>query len=447
MKFYAWILTGLLLYPFLATGQTSTEVLTLDDCIRIALDNNYNLNFAKLDNQVAKKTYTQSYSGILPQVNVFYGQGKYERGPSSYLGNDYIGVNPALPFTFQKTVGRNYYGQLRINQTLFDGGRWWLDIKKAKYDKLSSDYNFLSTRQNIIVTVRQLYMDLLKQEELLEVTRQAVERSKEQLERIKSMHEVGSVAQIDVFRSRVNLGNDRIEMLNQENTVRKARHSLNIALGRDPNAPLQIDKNVHFEKKLGELNDQIQKALANNPDIKAQVNKVKSAKYQLRQAKSAFLPNVSASYFYQRRVPQFDGIYKDLDREYYWEIGFNISWNLFNGFSDALNVQKAKLGHRYEQQKLEYDRLQLKSKVSYLSDDLKAFNEFIDINKENLESAQEDYRLAQERYRLGSGTILDLREAQVNLATAEQLLIAARFNAYITYAEIQKALGELVGEK
>jgi len=444
MVFMRGILGIILFLPLLLWGQEAQEVLTLDDCIRIALQQNTTLTLATIDREIASKNYLQSYSNVLPQVNFSYSGSQYERGPTSYIGNDYIGVNPALPFTYQVTTGHNYYAEFRVSQNIFDGGRWWFNIKKSKLDRESSKFNYLSTRQNIIVTVRQLYIDLLKQEKLLKVKQQAVDRSKDQLEQVRSMYEVGSRAQIDVYRSEVNLGNDRIELLNQENAVREARQALNIALGRDPNAPLAIESNVKFEKEVGDLQQMLEEALQKNPEIKASELNVKSTRFGVRLAESAFLPNLRAFYFYQRRVPQFRGLYEKFDREYSWYVGISISWNLFNGFSDYLGVQKAKLNQRYAAQQLDDNRRNLKAKVTTLYHNLNSLNEIIKINEKNLESAREDYRLAQERYRLGSGTLLELRDAQLNLANAEQILVSAEYNAYITYAELQQALGKLV---
>ncbi len=428
----------------LAAQTDSLQVLTLDDCVHLALKNNFDLKLARIDNRVAERTHRQSYSNILPSLTLSYGSSQFERGPSSYLGNDYIGVVPSLPFTYQKTTGRNYFFEARVGQNIFDGGRWYWNIKKTKIEQEISNYQLLASRQNIVVTVRQLYIDLLKQQKLLQVKKQAVERSEEQLKQVQSMYEVGSAARVDVYRSEVNLGNDRIALLNQQTTVMEARQALNLAMGREPNAPLQIDTTVQFERRVGELEDLVQRALQNNPTLKTYQMSIRSASYNEKLAKSAFLPNLSAYFFYQRRVPRFKGLYDDLEREYNWYIGLSLSWNLFNGFNDYLNLQKARLNEQYAREQYEYQILNLKSKVSTLYKNLKALEEIIQVNRTNLLSAKEDYRLAQERYRLGSGTLIELRDAQVKLANAEQILVTAEFNAYLTYAELQQALGELV---
>ncbi len=433
-----------LMMPIWLFGQEPTKVLTLDECVQIALEKNSDYIMSKLNKDIARKEYLSSYSSILPELSVSYDQSKYERGPTSYIGNDYIGIDPNWPPSVETTVGRTYFFLLRVKQNIFDGGRWFLNIKKTKYDQEKSLYDYLAARQNVIVTVRQYYMDLLKQEKLLEVYEQAVKRSEEQLERSKSMYQVGSVAQIDVFRSEVNLGKDRINYLTQKNKVLEARRNLNLAMGLDPDTPIEIDRNVHFERIFNNLDELVEQALAQNPTVKSREYNLKSTKYNVKLAKSAFLPDISLYYNYQRRVPRFAAMYEERDREYTYTVGLSVSWNLFNGFSDYLAVQKAKLSERYAQEQFNYEILSLKSKISTLFNNLKAYDEIIKINQQNLAASKEDYRLAQERYQLGSGTILELREAQVNLAQAEQQLVTAEFDAYITYAELQQAIGQLV---
>ncbi|RMG65010.1 MAG: hypothetical protein D6715_08955 [Calditrichaeota bacterium] len=190
----------------------------------------------------------------------------------------------------------------------------------------------------------------------------------------------------------------------------------------------------------------MQRALANNPGIKELEQTYRSSRLQIALAKSSFLPRLSAFYTYSRRVPDFKAIYKNFEREFTWTLGVRLTWNLFNGFSDYLNLQQAKINTRVSNERLVESRRNLLSTVKNLYDNLQALKEIIKINQENLESAREEYRLAQERYRVGAGTALELREAQVNLTRAEQILVSAEYNAIITHAQLQAAVGEYVNK-
>ncbi|MEJ2056179.1 MAG: TolC family protein, partial [Calditrichaceae bacterium] len=119
-------------------------------------------------------------------------------------------------------------------------------IRKAKKDKESSEYALLGQTNDVILQVQQAYFNLNKQSKLLEVYEVAVSRSQAQLDRTEKMYELGATAQLDVFQARVNLGNDRISLLQQKNTVDQAKKNLNLAMGRDPFTSLQINTNYQY---------------------------------------------------------------------------------------------------------------------------------------------------------------------------------------------------------
>ncbi len=441
----AWLLTlfAFAMFNTLLAQETGVEALSLEDCIRIALENNSQLKIVQYQKSLASRQHRQSYSNILPQVNFTFDASTFKRGPTFYIGNEFVGENP---LTNKTITGENYSASLVVSQNLFDGGFWWNNIRKTAIDQKSTEFRFMDQRQQTIVTVQQAYFTLLQELKLLDVYKQAVNRSAEQLERSEKMYELGAVAQVDVFRARVNLGNDRIQYLNQKNAVEKARQNLNLAMGRDPNTPLEIQQEFSYSRETASLDELLKQALANNPGIKELEQTYHASRLQIALAKSSFLPRLSAFYTYSRRVPDFKAIYKNFEREFTWTLGVRLTWNLFNGFSDYLNIQQAKINARLSSERLLESRRNLLSTVKTLYDNLQALNEIIKINQENLESAREEYRLAQERYRIGSGTALELREAQVNLTRAEQILVSAEYDAIITHAQLQAAVGGFLNQ-
>ena len=116
---------------------------------------------------------------------------------------------------------------------------------------------------------------------------------------------------------------------------------------------------------------------------------------------------------------------------------------MFNGFSDKVTVQQSKLQLKNNKETLIANERSIKSSIMQLLDNYESYFEIIDINKDNLEASKEEYRLAEERYRIGSGTQLELREAQVNLTRAEQTLVAARYNSRIVQAQLEEKIGTI----
>jgi outer membrane protein TolC len=121
--------------------------------------------------------------------------------------------------------------------------------------------------------------------------------------------------------------------------------------------------------------------------------------------------------------------------------GVSVSFNIFNGFSDFVSVQKAKIAEKSAKENFEAYKRSLASEIEQYYADYKSYLDIIEINKQNLEAAKEGMRLAEERYQIGAGTALEVREAQVNLTRAEQVLIAAQYSARIVLAQLDNGLG------
>lgn len=451
-----WCMTLLSLYLLAlpAWGQEAPE-LSLRDCIRIALENNPTVQTYENLSQSAANDVRASFSNILPSMGISYRSGRSRSGDQTTQRDVPITVidtttgQPVIIGYQNREVTspgfrRNFNGiSFEVSQNLFDGGNWWNAIRQSKADRAAAQYNYTARSNEVVRQVSQFFFDLLKQEKLYEVYELAVQRSQDNLEKSQKMFEIGSVAKVDVFRAQVNLGNDRIRLIEQRNTVQQARQTLNIAMGRDPATPLNIRKQTDYPHQVPSLDELLETAYRNQPEIKRQEMDARSRALAVGIAKSRFLPSLSAFFSYSRSNSELDKVYSDLNQN--WDISFGISgsWNLFNGFADQVRVQNARITHKNALLALEDYKRNLKSDVTVLYNTYKNLEEIVEINKENLKAAQEEYRLATERYRLGSGTSLDVRESQVNLTDAERILVSAEYNLIITYAQLLESLGTI----
>jgi outer membrane protein TolC len=434
---------------FLTSLVAQNPALSLEDCINIALKSNPSININRNLNLSAEEDVLSSYSGILPLLNLSANSGRYEAGKKETEGDNIVGFDST---TQQFIYERGIISQpgyvtdfnqlsLSLNQNLVDGGEWWNAIKYAKSQKRSSDYNLESVINTVVQNVQERYFDLLKQQKLLEVNELAVQRSQDQLDKTQKMFELGAVAKVDVFRSKVNLGNDKIQMLLQKNALISAKNNLNLIMGRDPNAPISIKTEFSLKPAYGNLDELIETAWQNNPDLKRSEEDIYGYDLQVSRSYAALWPSLGAFFNYNRSNEFIERVYSGFDKNWTMNYGLGISVNLFNGFRDKTRIQKSKLAVRSAQEEFEELKRTTRGAIIQLIDNYNSYLQIIDINEDNLEAAKEEYRLAEERYRIGSGTALEVREAQVNLTRAEETLVAAQYNARITQAQLEQKLG------
>ena len=334
----------------------------------------------------------------------------------------------------------NRFG-LDLRQNLFDGGEWWQAIGYAKSQKRVAAYNLVSTINATVYSTQEAFFNVLKNHNLLVVNQAAVKRSEDQLNKTEKMFELGAVAKVDVYRSRVNLGNDKIQMLLQKNALLTAKQNLNLVMGRDPQTPIEIKPEFELPSSIPDIDDLYQQALGKNPDLMSASENANSNDIIVSRSYAVLWPRLSAFFSYSRSHEGFERVYGQWDKNWSMNWGISLQWNLFNGFNDKVRIQKNKLAFRSTLVTEEETKRNLKSNIVSQVENLRSYLEIIAINEDNLEAANEEFRLAEERYRIGSGTALEVREAQVNLNRAEQTLVAAKYSARMTQASLEQALG------
>jgi len=425
------------------------EKLSLEDCINAALENNSSLKQKEFTKKSAEYDYLNSYSSYLPTVDVSLSKGETTVGPSKrqadpdeISGFDPISQQPIYGgvIEFPKSLTKSNSISASINQNIFNGERL-ANIFQTKSIGNSVEYDLISERNNTILSVTQSYYNLIKQQKLEEVNEVAVQRSQDQLQRTEKMFELGSKAKLDVFQAKVNLGNDKIALLNQNNIVDDAKRVLNLSMGREPIQPISVILIDEEQSTVSELDELLKIAKENQPLLKKGEADIKSSEYGVMRWKAQYLPTIGGFFQYNRSNSELEKVYSDYDLNYRWTVGLQLNLSLFNGFNDYLNIQKAKINEKSSREMYTNYLHNLQSRVKGYYENYNSYIKIIDINEENLEAAKEELRLAEERYSIGAGTSLEVREAQVKLTRAEETLIAARYNALITLAQLDNELG------
>ena len=113
----------------------------------------------------------------------------------------------------------------------------------------------------------------------------------------------------------------------------------------------------------------------------------------------------------------------------------NLSIPIFQGFRTRTNIEQTRIEYEKYEAKINSKELEIRQNIKDLIQKLETYNEMLEINKINLESAEEDLRAAQEMYKLESATMLEVLDAQSNLTQARGNLVSTRYEAKI--AEIQ----------
>ena len=158
---------------------------------------------------------------------------------------------------------------------------------------------------------------------------------------------------------------------------------------------------------------------------------------------SQYLPSVSAYAGYSWRHKDFNRIKYMFDKDFNYYYGIQLSLPIFQGFSRVANLSKAELNYRSSVEALAQARRNVALEVKQAYFEVQQAKKKIAVTKNAMEAAAEDLRLNKEKYKVGSGTMLDLINAQVSYTKAKSDHIQALYNYKYAVARLEKAMGKL----
>lgn len=433
-------LLGMLIFVY---GSLAAEPpLNLDQCIKLALKNNTDILNAEAERRTANSQKTIARAGFMPSVSSWLGYSYSEVGPSSQTYLDpFTGIEREIrPYT---SISKNFSSGFNLDQTFYYGGYNIANYQKSRYDAKAADYALEDTRQEIIYRVEEDYLELLKQKHLLEVYRETIKISEEELKKAQSMEQIGAAPHGDVLKARVMFESDKMALIEAENNLEVARANLNHRLGLDVNRDTEVEE-ISLETRWELSYEDAEKiALESHPVLKQSNSMLRSAEKNIRMNKARYLPSLTGRINYSWNNEEFNRISDMFDEDYNWSASVSLGIPLFEGFSRPANISIAKVGYRnLQDQNLQVKRdVMLGVKVAYLG--LMQAKKQIVVAQERVISAEEDLKQSTARYQLGAGTMLEKINAQVMLTTAKVQKIQAEYDYRLAQSLLKRTIGRL----
>jgi len=417
------------------------EPLTLQECIKIALENNTSLLRAEASHKDTQLLKSVARADFMPSIGVGLGYNHTRVGASSQIFVDPVtGLQRPVQEGY---TSRTYSSGISVSQTFYDGGYSIANYKKSRNDEKASRFNLESTRQMTIYNVEESCLALLKSQALLEVYRETIRSSEEALKKAQSMELIGAAPRSDVLKAKVKFESDKMRFIQAENEVEVARANLNYVLGFDVNRQTEVsDPSIETRWDLT-YDEAVELAKDNHPELKKRNFEIESARNEIRMAKSSYLPQLTGSLNYSWYNEKLSNIGNMFDEDYNWTGRINLGISLFEGFSRPANVSRAKIG--YKSLKIlesETERnVLLEVKTAFLG--MKAAEKQIEVANESLLSAEEDLKQSTTRYQLGAGTMLEQIDAQVAITSARANKIQADYDYRLAITRMKKSIGML----
>lgn len=451
------IFSILLLYAVLpASGQQGW---TLQDCINYALSHNIAIQQAQLNNQVNENNLVQSKASVLPSINAgathVYNFGKTIDRFTNTFANSMV-------------LSQNFF--LSGQVTIWSGMSQYNNIKANEYSYLSGVEQLKQQQNDLSLSVANAYIGVVFSEEILKISKNQYDITREQLDRTLRLVDAGSAAKSVEFDIRAQLANEEVNVTTADNNYQLAVLSLKQLMNLDSVTNFSIQRpEISMQESMMTDNNSVSsmydKSLQTQPGIKSTEYNLLSAERMLRATRGRISPSLT---FNANIGTGTSGLAKDIvgvvrdsmlvgniafagnsypiytPRDQYItrttpfseqfksnvnkSLGFQLSIPIFNGLQTHTAVKNAQISMLNAKLSQDLTKQNLYKNISQAHANAKAALNKYKACEASVSAAQKSFDYAQQKFNAGVISAFDFNTSKNRLYAAESNLLQAKYD-------------------
>src|SRR6267154_6195910 len=442
-KSYLAALSVLLAMPLAGWCQQTTstpgEVLSLDQAINIALQNNRSLKNAHLNVDKGEDEIRSIRTSRLPSTHFYALVSQDMVKHEINLTNPVTGIFPGIGpfFTFSTPSRPTAVFAAQVLQPISQQYRIGLTIDAVKLARDEEQQKLRSEEQSLVNNVKQTYYGILQSESALESVRDEV-KSYRELDRVTGEYVLQQVVlKSDHLQVQTRLAKAEYEALDLTNRLSTQKEQLNKLLGRDLLTDFSVSPIADATVFEGDISASRHRALEQRPELSEARLRIEQAKVDKRLKKSEYIPDVSVGFTWLT-LRNFD----ELVPRNIASVGVVMSWEPFDwGRKKHQLAEKSKTIDQAENALKETED-QILIEVGDKFRRLQQTQQALRVARLSQETEREALRVTQGRYRFQAVLLTEVLQSQAKLADANNQYQQALLSFWTAKAELEKALGQ-----
>lgn len=430
-----------LIIIFAAANFAQTKVLTLEESLRIGLENSKALKISRAKKTGAEAKITETTSQMLPKLSLGASYTRFSSVPPFEVK---LPNNPT-PVKIQDAILNNYSVKLSLQQPLFTGFRLSSLKSSAEfyYEASMNDYN--KETNETAFAIHSAFWNIYKAQKILTLVEENLKQLESHLAETKKFLDNGLATKNDYLKLEVQFANVKLVKIESENNFKISQAAFNKILGFNlaeqteiSSAEISVDViNFKYDELIGE-------AFNNREELKAAQFRINAGEETVNAANSNWFPSVYlvGNFYYSRpnqRITPLKDEFKDT-----WDVGVSLNWDLWNwGYTSSQAVQAEQ---QLVQTQTAYEQINENIELEVYQAYLKIISEFdkVEVNKKSVEQTEENYRITSEKYNQQMATSTDLIDAEVSLLDAKTKLSNALVDFQLAKVRLEKAVGRKI---
>lgn len=409
---------------YVISGSVEKNIdMTLDNCLKLALGNNPQINAAFQDILASDARVRQVWSNYFPTIS-------WQTG---YTRLKQLQLSDALG----RRLEFDYYllGQISLQEMLYDFGVTQNQATIRKLDYEGYKKTFEATVNNVIYETKDAYYNVLYAYEAKRVAQDTVDKFQLFYDQAKAFYQIGMNPKVDVTIAEANLSNAKLRLIEADNAVNLAIAKLNNVMGVPYITKYDIQDKLQYKPVNLTFEQAIDIARDSRPELKLAEIKVEGTNQTIKLTKKSFLPTISVEGQYQRGGRSWNSNY-----------GFNLGAYLTFPTINAMLIKNEIKEARYL-----YDRELANARNTQNSIYLEIQNAYLKLDEKRnqlpvailqVKQSKENYELSYGRYRVGEASPTELKDAELLYEEAQLTYYNALYQYNSAKAELEKSIGK-----
>lgn len=411
--------------------------LTLDEAIQTALKQNKNVQIARLAVIKADAQSQEAVGNALPTLTLAANYNRNFLAPVFFIPNFTDPSAGVVPVRF--ALKNDYNINATVSQVLFNSAVF-NGIGAAGIYKEAARAQFSSVIAEVVTETKKRYYGALAAREFANISQSTLDNAQQNFDNVSKLFAEGLVAEFDKIRAQVTVDNVRPSVTDAEsgytNAVSALMQYLDLDFSdtirpiptgvSDPEAvPLEDSSFVLAMRANYEL-----RTLELQKDVLDKVVDVRKSEYYPILSLNGRWTNQGQSDSYTNWIAASTVV-----------VGLGFTFNIFNGLRVMAKVEQAQADYETVRQQYELLKDGIRLQVRTIINKMKSAHERIQAQQSTIEQAQRGYDISRIRYTEGTGSLLEINDAEVALARARVNRLSALLDYYSTRADYDRAVG------